>query len=174
MSTKRRILVVTGSRAEFGLLRPVMYAVQRHPELELIVVAAGSHLIQPALTLRDVKAEFAIADSVPMQIVGKTGRYEDAEALGRGVGRFARVFLAMNPDWVVVLGDRIEAFVRKTDRALLEVVHRQGGKVVQHLVVDKLEAGLALTAGTFRVDGRGQRVFRDIPVHAPITRLGGR
>lgn len=70
-----------------------------------------------------------------------------------------------DPDLPVA--DRIEAFVRKTDRALLEVVHRQGGKVVQHLVVDKLEAGLALTAGTFRVDGRGQRV-RDVQQHQPL------
>jgi len=110
MSQKRRILIVTGSRAEFGLLRPVMHAVHRHPSLELAVVAAGSHLIQPALTLRDVKAEFNIADSVPMQIAGKTGRYEDAESVGRGVGRFARAFLNLQPSWVVVLGDRIEAF----------------------------------------------------------------
>jgi UDP-hydrolysing UDP-N-acetyl-D-glucosamine 2-epimerase len=110
MSTPRRIVVVTGSRAEFGLLRPVMHAINAHPGLELAVVAAGSHLIQPALTLHDVKAEFNIADSVPMQIAGKTGRYEDAEAVGRGVGRFARVFLTLAPEWVVVLGDRIEAF----------------------------------------------------------------
>lgn len=109
-STKRRIAIVTGSRAEFGLLRPVMHAVRLHPELELIAVAAGSHLIQPALTLRDVKAEFDIADSAPMQIVGKVGGYEDAEALGRGIGRLARIFLMQQPEWVVVLGDRIEAF----------------------------------------------------------------
>lgn len=110
MTTPRRILVVTGSRAEFGLLRPVMQAVHRNAALELVVVAAGSHLIQPALTLRDVKAEFNIADSVPMQIVAKTTRYDDAESVGRGVGRFARVFLTLNPEWIVVLGDRIEAF----------------------------------------------------------------
>ena len=105
-----RIAVVTGSRAEFGLLTSVMHAIAAAPSLKLIVFAAGSHLIQPALTLRDVKALFPIADSVPMQLAGRIGRNEDAQAVGTGISRFARVFASHNPDWVVVLGDRIEAF----------------------------------------------------------------
>ncbi len=69
-----RVAVVTGSRAEFGLLTPVMRAVEANSELELLVIAAGSHLIQPANTFRDVKKLFAVADSVPMQVAGRTGR----------------------------------------------------------------------------------------------------
>lgn len=107
---RRRVAVVTGSRAEFGLLRPVMKAVAARSELELAVIAAGSHLILPSLTFRDVKAEFNIADSVPMQLAGRTGRVEDAESVARGIARFTRSFVSLSPDWVVVLGDRIEAF----------------------------------------------------------------
>jgi len=66
-------MVVTGTRAEFGLLRPVMYAVHTQDNCELRVVVAGSHLVQPAVTFREVKAEFGIADSIPMQTVGKVG-----------------------------------------------------------------------------------------------------
>ncbi|MCA9303478.1 MAG: UDP-N-acetylglucosamine 2-epimerase (hydrolyzing) [Phycisphaerales bacterium] len=106
----RRVMVVTGTRAEFGLLRPVMYAVNDRPELELRVVAAGSHLVQPAVTFREVKAEFGIADSIPMQTAGKIGRHEDVESLGKGIARFGRSLALNEPDWVVVLGDRIEAF----------------------------------------------------------------
>ncbi|MFZ2873574.1 MAG: UDP-N-acetylglucosamine 2-epimerase [Phycisphaerales bacterium] len=104
--------MVTGSRAEFGLLRPVMHAVARHPVLSLSVVAAGSHLVLPSPTFREVKAEFGayLVEGVPMQAAGRTTRRDDAEALGVGVSRFARVFDRLNPDWVVVLGDRIEAF----------------------------------------------------------------
>lgn len=47
-----RIAVVTGSRAEYGLLKPVMRAIQLRSELELQVVAAGSHLVLPSLTFR--------------------------------------------------------------------------------------------------------------------------
>ncbi len=126
---KPRIAVVTGSRAEFGLLRPVMHAVKNHPALELAVVAAGSHLISPALTLRDVQVEFDIFDSVPMQIAGKTGRIADAESLGRGVSRFTRVFETLQPDWVVVLGDRIEAFAAASTASIggWALAHIHGG-----------------------------------------------
>ena len=126
---RRRVCVVTGSRAEFGLLRTVMHAVNRHPKLELAVVASGSHLISPAESLRDVKAEFNIAEAVPMQIAGRTGRTEDAESVARGVGRFARAFDKLRPDWVVVLGDRIEAFAAAASGSIAgyAVAHIHGG-----------------------------------------------
>lgn len=106
----RRVAVVTGSRAEFGLLRPVMLAVAKRPDLELMVVAAGSHLVGRQQTFYEIKAEFNIAEIVPMQDHGATGRAADVAALGRGVARFGRAFEKLAPDWVVVLGDRIEAF----------------------------------------------------------------
>ncbi len=125
----RRVSVVTGTRAEFGLLRPVMHAVRDRPGLELLVVAAGSHLIQPAATFREIKAEYDVADSVPMQTVGKTGRWADVEALGRGVARFGRSFERLAPDWVVVLGDRIEAFAAASAASVggVAVAHIHGG-----------------------------------------------
>ena len=124
-----RTAVVTGSRAEFGLLTPVMRAVAANSELELMVIAAGSHLIQPADTFRDVKALFPVTDSIPMQVAGRTGRYEDAEAVGKGVGRFSRSFQRLNPDWVVVLGDRIEPFAAAAAAAIMgiAIAHVHGG-----------------------------------------------
>jgi len=62
-----RIAVVTGSRAEFGLLRPVMRAIEDHPGLELAPIVAGAHLLGPAQTYREVKGEFPrLADTIPM------------------------------------------------------------------------------------------------------------
>jgi len=108
--TPRRVAVITGSRAEFGLLAPVMLAIAANPSLQLMVIAAGSHLVAPAETFYDVKALFNIAEVVPMQICGRVGRAEDVESLARGVARFGRSFEKLRPQWVVVLGDRIEAF----------------------------------------------------------------
>jgi UDP-hydrolysing UDP-N-acetyl-D-glucosamine 2-epimerase len=126
---RRRIAVVTGTRAEFGLLKPVMLAIAARPDLELAVIASGAHLISPALTFREVKASFNIAEVVPMQLAGKTGRAEDAEALGRGVARFTRAFEKLRPDWVLVLGDRIEAFAAAAAASVAgyAVAHIHGG-----------------------------------------------
>jgi len=128
-SGQHKVMVVTGTRAEFGLLRPVMHAIHRHPELMLYVVAAGSHLVQPAVTFREVKAEFAIADSIPMQTAGKVGRLHDVESLGKGIARFGRCYDMNSPDMVVVLGDRIEAFAAASAASVggVPLAHIHGG-----------------------------------------------
>lgn len=126
---RRRIAVVTGTRAEFGLLRPVMNAVKDRTDCELLVIAAGSHLISPAETYHDVKAEFFVSDAVPMQVAGQTGRMADVQALGRGIERFGRAFQRLTPDWIVVLGDRIEAFAAASAGSVggIAVAHLHGG-----------------------------------------------
>ncbi len=131
--TKRRIAVVTGTRAEFGLLRPVMYAVRERTDLELLVIAAGAHLVQPALTFREIKKEFDVADSIPMQTVGRVGRWHDVESTGKGIARFARSFERLRPDVVVVLGDRIEAFAAASAASIggLPVAHLHGGDLAE-------------------------------------------
>jgi UDP-hydrolysing UDP-N-acetyl-D-glucosamine 2-epimerase len=106
---KRTIAVVTGTRAEFGLLDPVMRAIAARRELNLRVVVAGLHLSQD--TWKDITAGgFKIDARVRMQIKGATGRAADVAAMGRGVVGFGKTFEQIKPDFVVVLGDRIEAF----------------------------------------------------------------
>src|ERR1041385_7692187 len=80
-----RTAVITGSRAEFGLLRPVMRAIQQRPDLELLVIPSGSPLISPAETSRDVKKEFSVADAIPMQVAARTSRADDVDAVARGI-----------------------------------------------------------------------------------------
>lgn len=124
--TKRRtIAVVTGTRAEYGLLVPVMRAIQARRELSLRVVVAGAHLV--AGTWRDV--EFDIAAKVSMQRRGCTGRAADVEALGRGITGFGKAFETIKPDFVIVLGDRIEAFAAASAASVgaCRVGHIHGG-----------------------------------------------
>lgn len=126
---RARVAVVTGTRAEFGLLAPVMRAIAASPELELLVVVAGAHLLPPALTVAEVREAFDIAAEVPMQAPGDRTRLDDARALGRGVAGFADAFARLQPDWVVVLGDRIEAFAAGAAASVggIPVAHLHGG-----------------------------------------------
>jgi len=125
----RRIAVITGTRAEFGLLTPVMHAIRERTDCELLVIAAGSHLVQPGLTFREVKSKFDVADSIPMQTAGRVGRWHDVESLGKGISRFGRSFERIRPDWVVVLGDRIEAFGAASAASIggIALAHIHGG-----------------------------------------------
>ncbi len=129
MSGQRHVCVVTGSRAEFGLLRPVMESIRSHPQLRLSVIAAGAHLLPPARTIKEVQAEFDLALIVPMQESDTTGRFADAVALGRGVEKLARAFESLRPDCVLVLGDRIEAMAAAAAASLgsIRVAQLHGG-----------------------------------------------
>ena len=128
-SAKRRVMVVTGSRAEFGLLRPVMEAVEKHKKLELRVVVAGEHLLGPAQTWKEVAEEFAIEAKVAMQRASDRGRIDHAAACARGMAGFAAVMKKVQPEWVVVLGDRIEAFAAASAASIggVAVGHIHGG-----------------------------------------------
>lgn len=128
-TSERRIAVVTGTRAEFGLLRPIMDAVAAHPRLELLVIAAGAHLLRPGRTIREVEAAYNVAATVPMQKQGVTGRGADAAALGRGVSGFAEALARLTPDVVLVLGDRIEAFAAASAASVggITLGHIHGG-----------------------------------------------
>jgi UDP-hydrolysing UDP-N-acetyl-D-glucosamine 2-epimerase len=178
-------MIITGTRAEFGLLRPVMRAVQEHKDLELLVIAAGAHLISPAETFFEVKTAFPVAGTVPMQIAGKSGRAEDAESLARGVGRFTREFERLKPDWVVVLGDRIEPFAAVSAAAVAgyAIAHIHGGdraegvadESMRHAITKLAHLHLPATRDSAeRIVRMGEREDRVHVVGSPaIDELGG-
>jgi len=128
---RRRVCIVTGTRAEFGLLRPVIDAALARPELETGIVIAGAHLLPPAHTGREVEQAYPdrIIARIPMQQPGITGRLADTRALGAGIAAIADIFEQWRPDWVVVLGDRIEAFAAASAASVggITVAHIHGG-----------------------------------------------
>jgi UDP-hydrolysing UDP-N-acetyl-D-glucosamine 2-epimerase len=129
VNLRRRILGVTGTRAEFGLLLPVFRAIEARPELELHVVVCGAHLLRPAVTRDEVAEYFPIAAEIPMQRDGESGRIADAHAFARGAEGITSVIDALRPDAVLVLGDRIEAFAAASASAIagVRLVHIHGG-----------------------------------------------
>ncbi len=127
--------MVTGARAEFGLLEPVMRAIAAERRLRLRCVVAGLHL--DTGTWRDVRAAgFTIDARVPMQRRGETGRAADAKAVARGIDGFTRAFAGLRPDVVLVLGDRIEAFAAASAASI-------GGHRVAHLHAGDRAEGVA-------------------------------
>ncbi len=125
----RTIAVVTGTRAEFGLLRTVMRTIRSHPRLTLRTIVTGTHLLPPACTIDEIASEFAIDAAVPMQREGVTGRFADADALGRGVTGLASALAMVRPDITLVLGDRIEALAAALASAVagIRIAHLHGG-----------------------------------------------
>jgi UDP-hydrolysing UDP-N-acetyl-D-glucosamine 2-epimerase len=144
----KRVAVVTGSRADFGLLVPVVNAIEADRRLSLRLVAAGAHFMGPARTIRDVEALFRIAARVPMQRPGGRTRLGDARATARGVDGFARAYARVKPDWVVVLGDRIEAFAAAAAAAVggIGVAHIHGGDRAEGIADESMRHAISKLA----------------------------
>jgi GDP/UDP-N,N'-diacetylbacillosamine 2-epimerase (hydrolysing) len=127
----RKICVVTGTRAEYGLLRWVMQGIKDAPELTLQVVATGMHLSPEfGLTYRDIEQDgFQIDRKVEMLTSSDTS-VGIAKSMGLGLIGFADVFHELKPDLVLVLGDRFEIFsaVSAALVARIPVAHLHGGE----------------------------------------------
>ena len=105
----RKICVVTGSRAEYGLLRWLMEDMRSTATLELQVVATGMHLSPEfGLTYRAIEQDgFEIARKVEMLLSGDTTT-AITKSMGLGLIGFADAFQQLAPDIVFLLGDRFE------------------------------------------------------------------
>lgn len=131
-SAKRRVAVVLVDRANYGRLKPVMRAIQSHPQLELQVVAAGTMMLERFSQPTKVVAQdgFTIDDQVFMELEG-SNPVTMAKSLGFGVIEFTTALQRLDPDLVLLIGDRYEALAAALAAAYMNkcLVHLQGGEV---------------------------------------------
>lgn len=131
---KRKLCVVTGSRAEYGLLSVVMEEIRKEPSFTLQVVATGTHLSHEfGLTYRAIEADgFTIDAKVDMQLNSDTAA-GITRSLGLGVMGFADVLEGLQPDLVILLGDRYEilAAAQAALIAKIPVAHIAGGDTTE-------------------------------------------
>ncbi len=174
----RRIAVITGTRAEWGLLRCVCDAIQARADLSLTLFAGGAHLLPPANTIEEVRACFPALVQFEMQRIGESGRLADAAALGRGTQHIAALLQAMAPDIVVVLGDRIEAFAGASAASVggIRVAHIHGGdraegvadEAMRHAITKLSHLHLAATAASAeRIRRMGEHAARVHVIGSP-------
>lgn len=127
------VTVVTGTRAEFGLLRPVIKKIMDDRELTLRLLVTGSHLCRDlGYTVDEItEAGFVISHTVDI-LRGDAGR-PVPQALADAITGFSEYFCISPPDLVLVLGDRYEIFGAVTAAALqdIPVAHISGGETTE-------------------------------------------
>lgn len=133
----RKICVITGTRAEYGLLRWVMQGIKDDPELTLQIIATGMHVSPEfGLTYREIEQDgFQIDRKVEMLISSDTS-VGIAKSMGLGMIGFADALNELRPDLIVVLGDRFEIFsaVAAALVARIPVAHLHGGEATEGLI----------------------------------------
>ena len=130
---KRKICVVTGTRAEYGLLNRLMNLIQNDKELVLQVIVTGMHLSPEfGLTYVDVEREFTINKKIEMLLSSDTS-IGVSKSIGLAQISFAEAFEDLRPDIVVVLGDRYEIFAAASAAMIsnIPIAHLDGGETTE-------------------------------------------
>jgi len=130
----RKICVITGTRAEYGLLRWVMQGIKDDPELTLQVIATGMHLSPEfGLTYREIEKDGFQIDRKVEMLTSSDTPVGIAKSMGLGLIGFAEALNELNPDLIVVLGDRFEIFaaVAAALVARMPVAHLHGGEITE-------------------------------------------
>lgn len=127
----RKVCYITGTRADFGLMTPVLRAIETAPDLALSIAATGMHLSERyGLTVRDIEKEgFPIAARIPVKL-----EQADGAAMARNIGTMLTGFVdylaQAKPDVVLLLGDRGEMLAGALAAVHLNIVvaHVHGGE----------------------------------------------
>ena len=130
----RKISVVTGSRADYGLLRPVLNEILKNNKLNLYLIVTGTHLSKKhGFTVKEIINDgfkiFSKIDTVPQG----NSTYHMAKSLGDGITKFAYLFKQLKPDINLILGDRHEILSAALAAAYMNIpnAHIHGGELSQ-------------------------------------------
>ena len=128
--TKRKVCVITGTRAEYGLLYWLIKEIESDQELALQLIVTGMHLSpQFGLTYKEIEKEFKINKKIDILSSSDTDK-DISKSMGLAQISFAETFEELRPDIIVVLGDRYEIFsaVAAGMIARIPIAHIHGGE----------------------------------------------
>jgi len=138
--SRRKICVVTGTRAEYGLLTPLLHEIENDKELELQIIVTGMHLSPEfGLTYKIIEEEFMISKKIEI-LLSSDSSIGIAKSMGLAQISFAEAYADLEPDIIVVLGDRYEIFsaVATAMISRIAIAHMSGGELTLGAIDDAI------------------------------------
>lgn len=126
----RKIAVATGTRAEYGLLYPVLKSIEANPELELSLVVTGMHLSHEfGYTVKEIEKDGFNIDAKVDMLLSSDTTAAMAKSVGLGIIGMAQTWEQLEPDIILVLGDRVEPLAATIAGTYMNipVAHIHGG-----------------------------------------------
>lgn len=151
----RKIAVITGTRADYGIYSPLLKRIREHPELTLSLVVVGMHFLEEfGCTVTEIEKDGFKIDAKITGLYSRDSRFDMARSVGEGVIKLAEALEKSSPDVVVVLGDRGEMLAAAVAATYLgiPIAHIHGGEVsgsvdgvVRHAITKLAHIHLAAT-----------------------------
>ena len=138
---KRKICVVTGTRAEYGVLRWLMDGINKSTKLDLQIVVTGMHLSPEfGLTYQEIENDGFKIDRKIEMLVSSDSANGIVKSMGLGMIGFTDTLTELKPDLIVVLGDRYEIFTAVATAMIFRtpVAHLHGGEATEGLIDESI------------------------------------
>lgn len=137
----KKICVITGGRAEYGLLKPLIDKILASTKLRLQLVVTGTHLSKYyGLTYKEIqKNGHKINKKIPI-LTNSDTKYNICQSVSEGIQKFAEVFKKLSPDIILILGDRYEIFAAASAAMLsqIPIAHIHGGELTEGAMDDSI------------------------------------
>ena len=131
---KRKICFITGSRAEYGLLRKLVIASQQDKLINMQIIVTGSHLSKKhGHTYKEIEQDhIQISSKVNLNFKGDSPE-DIIHSMSIGLKGFSNSFKKLQPDLIVILGDRYEIFSAAAAAMIMNIpiAHIHGGEVTE-------------------------------------------
>ncbi|OBU09371.1 UDP-N-acetylglucosamine 2-epimerase [Morganella psychrotolerans] len=161
----KKVAVFTGTRAEYGLLYWLLKDIQNDPELSLQLIVSGMHFAPEfGETYKQIEKDgFHIDEKIEI-LLSSNSSVGTAKSIGLGVLGFADSFSRLQPDVLVILGDRFEALAAAQTAMILKIpiLHLHGGEITEGAYDDAIRHAitkLSYLHGT-STDEHRQRVIQ--------------
>jgi UDP-N-acetylglucosamine 2-epimerase (non-hydrolysing)/GDP/UDP-N,N'-diacetylbacillosamine 2-epimerase (hydrolysing) len=149
MGMKRKVCIVTGTRAEYGLFVPLLKKLRTEASFQIQIIASGMHLSPEfGLTYRRIEGDgFRIDRKVEMLLSSDTS-IGTSKSMGLGIIGFAEAFQELEPDLVILLGDRFEILsaAQAAMIARVPIAHIAGGDITEGAFDDAIRHSITKMA----------------------------
>lgn len=145
----RNITVVTGTRAEYGVLKHIMRAIDNEDGLNLQIVVTGMHLSSKyGMTIDNIMDDGFKIDEICPILLDYKGKDKNAMEISIAIKEFVGAFNRLNPHIVLILGDRYEAFAAATTAMAMNIpiAHISGGEVTEGAMDEKIRHSITKMA----------------------------
>lgn len=129
-----KICIVTGSRAEYGLLKPLIEKINKDGELKLQLLVTGAHLSpEYGLTYKHIEADGFVIDAMVEMLLSSDTSEGISKSMGLGIIGYADAFNKLKPDLLIILGDRYEMLSIACTAHIyrIPIAHIHGGELTE-------------------------------------------